>query len=435
MKPFLHITPREVVGLDFRATLVSLRIPKIGELWILTIYGDVGTGLAAKEQLRKAWEHVKDREFWVILGDFNLEAYEVREWMSIAAPGSLTLDVGSTCYGGEGSKPSTIDFGFFSKSARFLVHGATACLAAIPTHRPVDYKISVNGLDAEVWSRPKVTSTPTEAVFGPQCCDHDRIKAIEEVVRGIEDRHPGQRIIKGRSESLEEELDKAWADRVAAIDDEICGNTGHRNKVNKEGAEVMMGQPTVFRKTSLRQHLSKQAAQNTRDFVFWEFLYRRFSEARAWCTKGSLETKTSHWTRKHWVPWYKKVKRRGSIAVKDRVISQEDWDNIVQAAWCEHWRTKGEEVYCVLADQAKACMEATRKVADKVSQTGWEAKIKEGFKKGNKFGHSITKPLPATSTAEVPTKEAGTTTAVDQVINHYAGEWGGWWSATRRGPK
>ena len=65
-------------------------------------------------------------------------------------------------------------------------------------------------------------------------------------------------------------------------------------------------------------------------------------------------------------------------------------------------------------------MEATRKVADKINQTGSEAKIKEGFKKGNKFGHNITKPLPATSTAEVPTEDGGTTTAVDQVINYYA---------------
>ena len=47
---------------------------------------------------------------------------------------------------------------------------------------------------------------------------------------------------------------------------------------------------------------------------------------------------------------------------------------------------------------------------------------RKALKKGNKFGLSITKPMPATCVAEVPDEEGGTTTAVDKVIKHYAKE-------------
>ena len=111
--------PRYLKGLEHRATLVSVRVHSIGELWIACLYGDAHSNQAAKDQLLKLWSQIKDKEFWVILGDFNLEADEVREWMTIAAPGAMTLDVGPTCFGGGGAKPSTLGFGVFSKSARF----------------------------------------------------------------------------------------------------------------------------------------------------------------------------------------------------------------------------------------------------------------------------------------------------------------------------
>ncbi len=60
-------------------------------------------------------------------------------------------------------------------------------------------------------------------------------------------------------------------------------------------------------------------------------------------------------------------------------------------------------------------MEATRKVADKISKQDWEERVKEGFKNGNEFGHSVTKPTPSTFVAEVPDGEGKTTTAVDKV--------------------
>lgn len=95
-KPFLHVSPKEVNGLDFRATLVSVRIPKLGDLWIMCLYGDVQSGNTARDQLLKAWEHLKDNEFWAIVGDFNMEAQEVRGWMSVVSPGAFTLDAGPT---------------------------------------------------------------------------------------------------------------------------------------------------------------------------------------------------------------------------------------------------------------------------------------------------------------------------------------------------
>ena len=42
----------------------------------------------------------------MIMGDFNFDVEEVRIWMSIAAPGAMTLDVGPTCFGGSEAKPS-----------------------------------------------------------------------------------------------------------------------------------------------------------------------------------------------------------------------------------------------------------------------------------------------------------------------------------------
>lgn len=74
-------------------------------------------------------------------------------------------------------------------------------------------------------------------------------------------------------------------------------------------------------------------------------------------------------------------------------------------------------------------MEGIRKVAEVTSRHAFEEKIREGFKKGNKFGHSITKPRPNTCLAEVPDGNGGTTTAVNKVIDHYTKEWGHWWQA------
>ena len=99
-KPFLQVKPRYLTGLEHRATLVSVRVHSIGELWIACLYGDAHSNQAAKDQLLKLWSQIKHKEFWVILGDLNLEADEVREWMTIAAPGAMTLDVGPTCFGG-----------------------------------------------------------------------------------------------------------------------------------------------------------------------------------------------------------------------------------------------------------------------------------------------------------------------------------------------
>ncbi len=143
------------------------------------------------------------------MGDFNLDVDEVREWMSIAAPGAMTLDVGPTCFGGGAAKPWTIDFGVFSKSARFLVKGAEACLASLPTHRPVDFQVSVNGLDAEVWAKPKVGTAPTEQVFGPMICAREEAQRIAGLVDQMEKDWPGHRIIKERSDTLEEYMSEA----------------------------------------------------------------------------------------------------------------------------------------------------------------------------------------------------------------------------------
>ena len=102
----------------------------------------------------------------------------------------------------------------------------------------------------------------------------------------MESQWPGCRIMNTRSADLEEALERTWARTVRASKEEVCGNTGHTFKMTSEGHEVLMGQATEFRKTSLRQHLRKHAAQSTRDHLFWEFLYGGFVEARAWCTKG-----------------------------------------------------------------------------------------------------------------------------------------------------
>lgn len=184
-----------------------------------------------------------------------------------------------------------------------------------------------------------MSTAPAECLPGPRCCDQAGINEIEPLVAQIEAQWPGRRIIKERSTELEEALDRAWARTLQAINGEVCGNTGHNLKTTNDGQDVLMGQATEFRKTPLRQHLGKQAAQSTREHVSWEFLYRRFVEARAWCTKGSKALARDDWTKRHWVPWYKELKRRCRIAVKDKVLSQEEWGTILTSTWCRQWKT------------------------------------------------------------------------------------------------
>ena len=112
--------------------------------------------------------------------------------------------------------------------------------------------------------------------------------------------------------------------------------------------------------------------------------------------------------------------------MEDRALPTEDLETILQAAWGGRWETEGFEAFDKMAEEAKRCMEGTRTIAETSSKQEWEARVKEEFKKGNNFGHSITKPMPATCVAEVPDEEGGTTTAVNKIIQHYAQEWGSW---------
>ena len=50
--------------------MVSIRIHRLGELWVLCLYGDVQSGTTARDQLFKAWEQLKDKEFWAVVGGF-----------------------------------------------------------------------------------------------------------------------------------------------------------------------------------------------------------------------------------------------------------------------------------------------------------------------------------------------------------------------------
>ena len=54
------------------------------------------------------------------------------------------------------------------QSAKILLRGAEACLAALPTHRSVECDISAMWLVVEVWTRPRVRVAPTEAAFVPR---------------------------------------------------------------------------------------------------------------------------------------------------------------------------------------------------------------------------------------------------------------------------
>lgn len=156
---YLHVRIRKLKGLDHRASAISVRLPVVGELWIAMLYGDVSSCDEAGGQLKCCYEQMKEKEFWGILGDFNLTAGVVREIMNIMDPHATVMDVGPTCYSG-GNQPTVIDYGIFFRSARFLVQGTEAVLAAIPTHRPVNYLGSINGLEEEVWTKPKIATAP-----------------------------------------------------------------------------------------------------------------------------------------------------------------------------------------------------------------------------------------------------------------------------------
>ncbi len=80
----------------------------------------------------------------------------------------------------------------FSKSARFLVQGAEACLARLPAHRPI---FSDTGLEAAVWTKPKIGTAPTDCVFGPRMCARAEIEGIDKLVSSMERTRPGNMII------------------------------------------------------------------------------------------------------------------------------------------------------------------------------------------------------------------------------------------------
>ncbi len=93
---------------------------------------DAHSDTSARDQLLQLWEQLQCKEFWALLGDFNLEVDEAREWLAIASPGAVFVDVGPICFGGGGA-PSIIDYGTSSKSVRFSQggRGVSGCLACL----------------------------------------------------------------------------------------------------------------------------------------------------------------------------------------------------------------------------------------------------------------------------------------------------------------
>ncbi len=105
------------------------------------------------------------------------------------------------------------------------------------------------------------------------------------------------------------------------------------------------------------------------------------------------------------------IKRKGLISVEDTILKEKELDTVVEAARFEDWKVNGQARYEWPAEEAKACMNATKKVPDNISKQEWEDRVQEGFTKRSKFGHSVTKSTPSTTVVEVP-DGGGTTVAV-----------------------
>ncbi len=67
------------------------------------------------------------------------------------------------------------------------------------------------------------------------------------------------------------------------------------------------------------------------------------------------------------------------------------------------------------SDRAEAC----GKEQEKAHRDEWRNKVKDGFEKGNRFGHQITKPRPETVVVAVRSDKGEETTAVDETFSRF----------------
>ncbi len=85
-----------------------------------------------------------------------------------------------------------------------------------PAHTQTSrFYMSDSGLEAEVWTKPKIGIAPTECVFGPRVCAREDSISIDKLVTNMEKSRAGNKIIKERSDQFESWMEEAVLRRVA----------------------------------------------------------------------------------------------------------------------------------------------------------------------------------------------------------------------------
>ena len=148
-----------------RWTVVRLKVGQL-QVAVASFYGDCRSPARTRSLLEELLTRLAQEPLWVIGGDFNLGAEDVRE-VSAGSGGRVVAPPGPTCRSSHGGQ-STIDFFVVSPAAERLT-AAIRCVesASIKTHVPVVLSLRCGGEVAPLtrWVRPPVVAS--SRVLGP----------------------------------------------------------------------------------------------------------------------------------------------------------------------------------------------------------------------------------------------------------------------------
>ncbi len=201
-----------------------------GPISVVYCYGDCEDAKSSTESLWKvvSWCMAQGRPC-VIIGDQNVEAQIVADFLFPLTSRADVLNFGQTCFTSTGS--SSIDFAVISNC--ILSHGtvlANTMQTSLVTHRPLDLRIAYKASeDLGLFMKTNCKPSPG-AVFGPSFVAETEAVIILAQARAVASRYnicPGVSAFGGnRSEELRQHIQVLWENWLLCAAKEIQSNCG-----------------------------------------------------------------------------------------------------------------------------------------------------------------------------------------------------------------
>ncbi len=129
---------------DKRATSITLRTPRLGQVILVSQYGWVDDHDRSMALVDGLGEKLANRGLpWAIMGDFNMKARVMKAWCdeAVHAGKPSVLSPGATCYAGKAQPSSDIDYMVVDKLFAGWWWDMPDHQTSLTTHSPVSWRL------------------------------------------------------------------------------------------------------------------------------------------------------------------------------------------------------------------------------------------------------------------------------------------------------